>query len=665
LSYLGTLDYGVILVYFGILVALGVYLSRRASVSLEHYFLGGRELPWWALGISGMASFLDMTGTMVIVSFLYALGPRGLYVEFRGGAVLILIIMLLWTGKWHRRSGCITNAEWMIYRFGEGVGGQFARIISAIAAVIGTVGMLAYLVKGAGLFLSMFFPFSPFWCSVILIGVGTIYTMAAGFYGVVFGDMFQSLFILAGVIAVSTLAVLQVSDSQALATLATQVTGTPDWLSSVPHWHPTMPDSQRYDPYRYLGMVAFFFLLKNLIQGMGAGGEAKYFGARNERECGLLTFFWTWLMTIRWPMMMAFAVLGVYMVSELFPDQTVLARSEQLIRQHIGDIPGNEWEEAVSGVINHPEQHPELATGLQGLLGTDWKSRLPLVGSDGRVNPERILPAVLVFKVTAGWRGLLVICLIAAAVTTFASTVNGCTAFFTRDIYQRYWRPSASTRELMLATYVFGVVLVAGGLVMGWSTTSINDIWGWLSVGLAAGLSVPGMMKFYWWRLNAGGVIIGMIVGMGSAVGQRIWWPHMPEWQQFLILTAIAFAATIAGTYLTRPTDPKVVEHFYRTTRPFGFWGPLKNCLSPDARAAMTREHRNDVLAIPFNLIWHVTLFLLPMQLIIRNMRAFWITLVPFLIGLGGMYVIWYRNLPAAETAGKPSTEYGVLSAED
>ena len=97
---------------------------------------------WWMLGVSGMASFLDITGTMVIVSFLYMFGPRGLYVEFRGGATIVLVFMLLWTGKWHRRSGCITGAEWMSYRFGETPGAHFARVVMAIGTVAGAV-MLA------------------------------------------------------------------------------------------------------------------------------------------------------------------------------------------------------------------------------------------------------------------------------------------------------------------------------------------------------------------------------------------------------------------------------------------------------------------------------------------------------------------------------------------
>lgn len=112
-------DLIVIAGYLIILLGLSVYLKKTASKNIENYFLGGKQVPWWVMGISGMSSFIDMAGTMLIVSFLYMLGPRGLYIEFRGGAVLILTFMLLWSGKWHYRSGCMTGAEWMEFRFGN------------------------------------------------------------------------------------------------------------------------------------------------------------------------------------------------------------------------------------------------------------------------------------------------------------------------------------------------------------------------------------------------------------------------------------------------------------------------------------------------------------------------------------------------------------------
>ena len=98
MKYLNSLDYSIIIIYFFFLISLGGYLKKKASQNLESYFLGSRKLPWWALGISGMASFLDITGTMIIVSFLYMLGPRGLFIEFRGGVCLILPFLLLLHG---------------------------------------------------------------------------------------------------------------------------------------------------------------------------------------------------------------------------------------------------------------------------------------------------------------------------------------------------------------------------------------------------------------------------------------------------------------------------------------------------------------------------------------------------------------------------------------
>ena len=102
---LSVLDYSIIVGYLALSLFAGVLMTRKASGSLEHYFLGGRSLPWYLLGIAGMAVWFDLTGTMIITSFLYLLGPRGLYIEFRGGAVLVLAFLLAYAGKWHRRSG--------------------------------------------------------------------------------------------------------------------------------------------------------------------------------------------------------------------------------------------------------------------------------------------------------------------------------------------------------------------------------------------------------------------------------------------------------------------------------------------------------------------------------------------------------------------------------
>lgn len=650
MDFLSRLDYAIIAVYLLCLVGLGFYLSRRASASLEDYFLGGRKLPWWALGVSGMASHLDVTGTMLIVSFLYMLGPRGLFIEFRGGAVLILVVMLLWAGKWHYRSRCMTGAEWMIFRFGTGAGGDFARIVTAVCAITGQVAGLAYLTKGIGLFLSTFLPFSPMECALILVCIASLYTMISGFYGVVYTDLFQSAIVLIAVVSVTLMAVFAIADYGGnIGELAQQVTGSSEWLSAVPHWQTSMPKGEEYQAYRYLAMFAFFYLVRNLLIGVTCGADPKFFGAPNERACGLLSFLWVWLISLRWPMMMGFAVLGIFLVQDLFPDQQVLSQAALLIQEHLGEIPKNLWDERVSAIIQSPADHsPQLIAGLREFLGEGWQAKLKLVSHDGAVNPERILPAVVLFKIPAGLRGLLLVALLAASMSTFDSGVNQSAAYFTRDLYQRYLRPNAGRRELLLSSYVYIVLLVAGGFGLAYGSKSINDIWDWIIMGLGGGMLVPSMLKFYWWRFNAGGLVVGSIVGLAAAVGQRLLLPELDSRLQFLSLAAIGLVASIAGTYLTRPTDPKTLANFYRITRPFGIWGPLRAESSPDLRADMAREHRNDLLALPFTLGWQITLFLLPMLLLIGNMPAFWLALLVFLLCLGGMYVFWYRNLPSA-----------------
>jgi len=495
----------------------------------------------------------------------------------------------------------------------------------------------------------VYLPFSRLTCALLLIGIGTIYTMVSGFYGVVYTDMFQSIIILVGIIFISVTAYLKVAAFGNIAELAYEVTGNSNWISSVPHWQTSMPKG--YENYEYLMIFAFLYLLKNALHGMGAGSDPKYFGARNDRECGTLSFMWTWLMMFRWPLIMGFAVLGIFLIKDLFPDQTVLSQASLLIKQHIPGIDKSQWTTVMSDILNNPKNYSrELISGLQSLLGgDDWNQKLHLLSFEGTVNPERILPAVILFSVKQGFRGLLLVALIAASMSSFDSAVNSAAGPLTKDLYQKYFRPHASTKELVYISwlFVFGIVVIS--FLFAYTVESINDIWAWITMGLVGGLLVPSALRLYWWRFNGGGFAIGTAVGLCSAVLQRILFPDLNDGLQLFIMGSSGLIGSVLGTYLTKPTDRSVLENFYRKTRPFGLWKPLKNILQPDVRTAMEREHRNDIIAVPFTLLWHVTLLLLPMQLVIQTFNEFWITFALFIVGLVGMYFFWYRNLPPAE----------------
>jgi Na+/proline symporter len=351
------LDIVIMTVYLSGLVILGIYLKKKAAGSIKEYFLGGNKIPWWAMGISGMASQLDMTGTMVIVSLLYMFGSRGMYIEIRGGLVLIMAFAMVFMGKWNYRSKCMTVAEWMEYRFGKGFPGESARILQAFAVIVMTVGMLAMFVKGSGLFLSLFLPFSPMVCAIIMFSIATIYTAISGFYGVVFTDIFQAIFILVASIAVSFLAYNKVVDNATFSQIAEQVTRNKDWMSTAIPAHIDMPEA--YSIFEKFALAISFYVLLTVFTGMSkSGGRPMYFGARDERECGTLSFVWILASAIRWPMIIGFVILGIFFVKDYFSDPAVVQQAVELVKSHIPDIPEHSWNEKIESIISVPGQYP-------------------------------------------------------------------------------------------------------------------------------------------------------------------------------------------------------------------------------------------------------------------------------------------------------------------
>lgn len=646
--YFSVIDYVLMGLYLTVLVALGLHFRRKASNSLEDYILGGRKIPWWIMGVSGMANMLDLSGTALIISFMYLLGPRGLFIEFRGGACLILVFLMLWTGKWHRRSGCLTAAEWNIFRFGDNWGGRFAEIISVVAAFVGTIGMLAYLFIGVGVFMAMFLPFSPMVCALILMSLATLYIMVSGFYGVVYTDLFQAVIILVMIVYFSVSAFMSVPDAASLGALAYEVTGNSDWISARPTWRTYMPPG--YEIYSHLLLFMGFYLLRNIIGGMGTGADPKYFGARSERDCGLLTCWWTFLLSFRWPMMIGVAIIGLTVVQGVLPDAGVLMQACEMIKTHHPDTSREGWMALLSTLAGQSiaDAPAELVVQLKALLGeADFSSKLKMITYDGTVNPERILPLVLQFGVARGIRGVIVIALVAAALSTFGGSVNATAGMMVRNVYQRYVKKTASTRELIYAGWISVLILVGLAFAFALSLRSINDVWAWIVMGLGSGLMVPALLRLYWWRFNGGGFFWGTLGGMVSAIVQRILWRDMPESHVFFFTMAVGLIASILGTLMTRQTESGVLKNFYLKTRPFGVWGHLKRELPEAERVKVSREHANDLMALPFALLWQVSLFLVPMLVVVHNWHGFWWCLGLLAAGSVGLYFFWYRKLPA------------------
>jgi hypothetical protein len=157
------IDYAIVVAYLIAMVAIGLLLQRRASAGIDSYFLGNRKLPWWVLGASGMASNLDVSGTMINTAWIFALGATGFFIEIRGGVTLIMAFLMIFMGKWNRRAEVMTLAEWMSFRFGKGREGDVARLIAAISNILLTIAMITYFAVGSGKFIGEFLGIPSFW----------------------------------------------------------------------------------------------------------------------------------------------------------------------------------------------------------------------------------------------------------------------------------------------------------------------------------------------------------------------------------------------------------------------------------------------------------------------------------------------------------------------
>jgi solute:Na+ symporter, SSS family len=538
-----TIDYIIIAGYLATSAVIGLWLAGRAGRSSDHYFLGGKAMPWWALGASGMASNLDIAGTMAIVALIYQFGLHGLFVEFRGGVVLPIAVFLAFMGKWHRRSQVMTTAEWMILRFGEGPQGKAARVSAALTYLVITVAMIVFFFTAGGRFLAEFLPFTALQCTLGMAAVAFAYTMVGGLYGVVWTDVFQ-----AGIIGFAAIYVA-IAGARAI---------DPSLLAAWPGsaYNEFLPQlsSPGLAPYEAFGWFLVVWLLKGVLEGLGgSGGSAymaqRYYAARSDRECQKIGMLWTVLFAFRWPMVLGFAILAI---------------------------------------------------------------KLGAHGPGSTMDPEQLLPLVLKSDYfPSGMRGLMIAALLAAAMSTFDSTLNAGASYVVRDLYEP-WRKRASAQELVWIGYVASFVLVAVGLIVALvAGATVLGVWVSIVMLLFPAFLVPFALRWYWHRFNGAGFTVGIAAGFIAAVALYLSAPAgLNEAQQFLLIAATSMVGSVAGTLLSPPVPDATLEAFYQKIRPFGTW--------PRAwKLPHAKEHRGDITSMAAALLWQILSFLLPMGMVL------------------------------------------------
>lgn len=306
------IDYYIIILYFVVILGIGLYTSRRAQKSVEGYFLGGNKLPWYLLGVSGMASFIDLAGTAFQVAFFFLLGAKGFWVGFQGNVALLLSFLMIFMGKWLQRSRVMTNAELVVLRFGKNKQGELARIATVVSILVIVLAFLGYFFVGATKVLPDYIPFfsDPKITVLFFFGVVGVITILSGFQGVVFTDLLQS-FLMFGLIGYIGIKAFTIFTPEYAAQYATT-----DWAQFFPedgNWTQNLTSEFAYmNP---LGILLLFWIVANLLQGFALPFDAwtsqRYYAARSERESSLIACQWIGLYGLRFLLMAGLGVLAI------------------------------------------------------------------------------------------------------------------------------------------------------------------------------------------------------------------------------------------------------------------------------------------------------------------------------------------------------------------
>ncbi|MBM3288824.1 MAG: hypothetical protein FJY92_01610 [Candidatus Hydrogenedentes bacterium] len=567
---LGAIDAAVVVVYLAIVVVIGTMVKRRAARNIGSYFLGGRELPWWALAMSGSSSYFDITGTMWIVSLFVVMGLKGFWVQWIWGFI-IPVFYMAYMGKWIRRSGVMTGAEWMETRFGAGRAGECARASYTLYAVLTITAFLAYGATGMGKFGAVFLPFNEHVCAALILGVTGVYVVAGGFHGVVLVEIVQTIVLSAGAVLIAWLGFSHVTPDMLNARVPA------DWHSLAPGWRFAFPGAPEYELF---GALLIVWIVKGTLLSLSGPEQLydfqRFLAAKNPRDAAKLGALWGAIHTVRWPMAMALAVMGI-------------------------------------------------------------------VGLAERGDPEKVLPAVIQDLLPTGVRGVVLAALLSGFLATFSSTVNGGASYIVKDIYQKYLNPGASQPQLIRASYLSSVLLIAMGVVAGFGATSINQMFTWIMGTLGAGVLLPNVMRWYWWRMNGWGYAAGTVTGMVLSLIQAFV-PALNAQPLYVTFPAIAIAVTavsVAVTLATPPTDAETLLKFYRDVRPWGAWGPVAR----EAGVGETPSASWDIATIAAGIPWLIALWLLPVYVVLHRFAEAAVAACTIAVFSAVLYLVWYRRL--------------------
>ena len=629
--HLHAIDIAIVIAYLVTSVLVGYWVSHRASRDIKAYFLGGNLMPWYILGVSNASGMFDISGTMLLVYWMFVYGLKSVWIPWLW-PTFNQVFLMVYLSSWLRRSNVMTGAEWIQTRFGKGKGATLSHIIVVIYAFFSIIGFFTYGFKGIGKFAATFLPWhlSVNEYALLLIAITTVYVIKGGMFSVVITEVMQFCILSVASFAVGIIAMMKVAPG----TLQHFIPAGWDHIFFGWHlgmdWSNLVPSANlkvMQDGYGLFGFFVMMLLFKGIL--ISAAGPApnydmqRVLSCRNPREASMMSG----------------------------------------------------W---VNVVLTFPRYF--LITGLTVLALVFFSDTIRGMGTN--MDFERILPEALARFVPTGLLGVLIAGLLAAYMSNFAATVNAAPPYFVNDIYKRYINPNAEAKTYVRLSYLASFMVVLLGVALGWYISTVNGVVIWIVTSLWGGYAASNVLKWYWWRFNGYGYFWGMVVGMLASTTVPLAIQYISPLQAYAhahslnlevsvgfgVVFALSLIACILGTLLSQPQDEETLKDFYRRVRPWGFWGPiLKKVQQEDPSFRRNTDFWRDVFNIVIGMIWQIALVALPIYIVTWRKKHAALSLAIIAITSVILKYTWYDHLKDLEHineySGQPSGGAKELSA--
>jgi len=509
------IDWSFIIAFFIISLAIGIIVSKQAGSSSKEFFLSGRNMPWWLLGVSMVATTFSADTPNLVADIVRTHGVAGNWAWWAfllTGMLTVFVYSKLW-----RRSKVMTDLEFYEIRY-SGKGAAFLRGFRAIylgvffnIMIMATVSLAA--IKIGGIMLGL----SPIETLSIASVVTVVYSSLGGLKGVLITDFFQFIVSMVGAVWAAVV-IINLPEVGGLDNLI-QHERVQDKLDLIPD----ISNPEIFVPLFLIPIAVQWWSVWYPGSEPGGGGyiAQRMLSAKTERHAIGATFFfnaahyglrpWPWIL-------IALASLVV------FPDLESIHKV---------------FPNVDSSILRHDLAYPAMLTFLpSGLLG------------------------------------LVVASLVAAFMSTISTHLNWGSSYVVNDFYLRFMKPDASEKELVAVGRISTVLLMIFSAIFALYLSNAMQAFNIL-LSIGAGTGLIYILRWFWWRINAYTEIAGMVISFVIAIYFEFFhvsfgFEDIPGYLRIIYGVSITTITWLTVTLLTRPADESTLRKFYRLTQPGG-----------------------------------------------------------------------------------------------